>query len=85
MPEEIFALSVVAIIFVAAPAVFFHYITVWRNQKTLRPDDEKIMEDLWHAAKRMERRIEALEALIESEGRRPAPREPLDPDYRRDS
>lgn len=85
MPEEIFALAVIGIIFVAAPATFFHYITLWRKQKTLRPDDEKIMEDLWHSAKRMERRIEALEALIESEGRRPASRRPDDTDYRRDS
>ena len=54
----------------------FHYITLWRRQKTLQPDDERIMEDLWRSAKRMERRIETLEALIDGE----RPRDPRDDD-----
>lgn len=72
-------------IFVFMPWMVFHYITIWRNQKTLKPDDERIMEDLWRSAKRMEHRIQALEALIDSEGRSSAPRYSQDPDYRRDS
>jgi len=71
--------------FIALPWMFFHYITKWREQKTLKPDDEKIMEDLWRSAKRMERRIETLEALIESEGETRSARHPTETDYRRDS
>ncbi len=67
MPEEIFVLAIIAIIFIGAPATFFHYITMWRNQKTLRPGDERMLEDLWRSAKSMERRIETLEALIDQE------------------
>ena len=55
----------------------FHYITQWRKQKTLMPDDERIMEDLWRSAKAMERRIETLERLLEAgeaEEQRPPPR-----------
>lgn len=86
MQEEFFIVAIVAIIFIGAPAMLFHYITLWRGQKTLKPDDEKIMEDLWRSAKRMERRIEALEALIDSEGEARSPRQhPTDTDYRRDS
>lgn len=72
-------------IFVFLPWMFFHHITLWRGQKTLKPDDERIMEDLWRSAKRMEARIETLEALIQSEGENPSPRHPTDRDYRRDS
>lgn len=72
-------------VFVFLPWLLFHYITVWRGQKTLKPDDEKIMEDLWRSANRMERRIEALEALIDGEGGKRSPRHSTDPDYRRDS
>ena len=74
MEDGVIAIGVISVlsIFVFAPWLLFHYITVWRNQKTLKPDDEKIMEDLWRSAKRMERRIEALEALI-SEGRKAPP------------
>jgi len=87
MEDGVIAVSIITIlsIFVFAPWLLFHYITLWRNQKTLKPDDEKIMEDLWHSAKRMERRIETLEALIQSEGDKRSPSNPTDRDYRRDS
>lgn len=77
MPEEIMAVAIVGIIFVGFPAIMFHYITQWRKQKTLMPDDERIMEDLWRSAKAMERRIETLERLLEgsdAEEHRPPPR-----------
>lgn len=74
--------SVVAI-FIVFPGMVFHYITLWRKQKTLLPDDERMLEDLWRSAKRMERRIETLEALVDGEGgaRAAAPRRPRDPDF----
>lgn len=85
VPEAFFAIAIVAIIFIGAPAILFHYITIWRGQKTLKPDDERIMEDLWRSAKRMEHRIETLEALIQSEGETRSPHHPTDTDYRRDT
>lgn len=53
-------------IFVFLPLILFHYITLWRRQKTLQPDDERMLEDLWRSAKAMERRIETLESLLEA-------------------
>lgn len=60
--------GIVAIVclFVVLPAMVFHYITLWRKQKTLQPDDERMMEDLWRSAKAMERRIETLESLLDT-------------------
>ena len=39
--EEEFIIAIVAIgsIFIVLPAMIFHYITLWRKQKTLMPDD----------------------------------------------
>lgn len=73
MPDEIVAIVIVGILFVGFPGVLFHYITLWRKQKTLQPDDERMLEDLWRSARAMERRIESLEAIIDSEVER-APR-----------
>ena len=76
------AIIAIVSLFVVLPGMVFHYITLWRKQRSLMPDDEKMLEDLWRSAKRMERRIETLEALMEGEGAsretRPAPR---DTDY----
>ena len=48
-------------IFVFLPGLILHYITEWRKLKSLQPDDERMLEDLWRSAKRMERRIDTLE------------------------
>ena len=70
-------------IFIVFPGMVFHYITLWRKQKTLEPDDERMLEDLWRSAKAMERRIETLEKLVDTHPEDPATapgryRSPLD-------
>lgn len=65
-------------IFIVLPAMIFHYVTLWRRQKTLQPDDERMLEDLWRSAKAMERRIESLESLLEKT-EADAPRRPPRP------
>lgn len=77
---EDWLVPIIAIIvsMVVLPGMIFHYITQWRRQKTLMPDDERMMEDLWRSAKAMERRLETLEALIDS-SEADAPRRPPRP------
>jgi phage shock protein B len=77
------AIVVVAItgtvaLFIILPGMILHYVTLWRRQKTLQPDDERMLEDLWRSAKAMERRIETLEALLEK-NEADAPRRPPRP------
>lgn len=59
------ALTGTIVLFIVLPGMILHYVTMWRRQKTLLPDDERMLEDLWRSAKAMERRIESLEALLE--------------------
>ncbi len=67
--ENEFVVAIVAIgcVFIVFPALVFHYITLWRKQKTLLPDDERMLEDLWRSAKAMERRIETMEHLLDAQ------------------
>ena len=77
MDEMLIPLVAILALFVVLPGMVFHYITLWRRQKTLQPDDERMLEDLWRSAKAMERRIETLESLLEArnaETPRPPPR-----------
>ncbi len=73
-------IGIVAILalFVVLPGMMFHYITLWRRQKTLQPDDERMLEDLWRSAKAMERRIETLESLLEARDAQAHRRPPRD-------
>lgn len=61
-------MEVLAILFmvVVAPIwIIFHYGTKARAKNSLTPDDEKMLEDVWKSAKVMERRIDALESVLD--------------------
>ena len=78
--EAIVAIALVGTValFIILPGMILHYVTMWRRQKTLQPDDERMLEDLWRSAKAMERRIESLEALLDK-SEADAPRRPPRP------
>jgi len=65
--ETLMPVAIVALLFVAFPAVILHYIVKWRSSKGLSSDDERMLEDLWHSAQRMEKRIETLETILDHE------------------
>lgn len=62
-----FVVAIVAIIFVGMPAVFLHYRTELRKTKSISADDERLVDDLWRTAQRLERRVEALETILDKE------------------
>lgn len=80
MEEVLIPLIAIVSLFIVLPAMVFHHITKWRQQKTLMPDDERMMEDLWRSARAMERRIETLEALLDDQDER-HPRRSTRPSY----
>ncbi len=65
-----FIVAIIAILFIALPATIMHYITEWRKTKTLSADDERLVDDLWKSAQRLERRVEALETILDKEAPR---------------
>ena len=48
-------------------ALVLHYVTKWRESKGLSREDEKMLEDLWQDAQRMESRINTLETILDDE------------------
>jgi phage shock protein B len=60
-------LTAVAVIFVALVLpmwIVFHYVTRWRASRGLAAQDEKLLTDLWNAARRMEERLDNLERVL---------------------
>ena len=63
-------LFVALIVFVAVPAPLFillHFITKWKQSREITGGDEKMLEDLWILAQRLEERLEALETILDNE------------------
>jgi len=62
-----YIVAFVAIVVIGLPSMIVHYITELRKVKTVTPDDERLVEDLWRTAQRLERRVEALETILDKE------------------
>ena len=60
----LFVLGILALTIVAPLWIAFHYVTQWRSQRGLSPEDERMLADLWASAKRMEGRIANLEKIV---------------------
>lgn len=43
-----------------------HYITKWKQSRGLSSDDERMLEDMWQSATRMEERIQTLEEILDA-------------------
>ena len=63
-------LHVPLIIFLAVVAplwIIAHYVTSWKRAKSISANDEKLLEELYESAERMEARIQTLEKILDAE------------------
>ena len=63
-------LAIAVIVFIAVPAPLFiilHFITKWKQSREISGGDEKMLEDMWHLAQKLEERLESLETILDSE------------------
>lgn len=68
MFEEVFLpIMIVGMLFIGLPWLIFHYITKWKTQTTLTVPDEKLLEDLHEAARRLDDRICTIERIMSAE------------------
>ena len=62
--------EVVAILFVVVVlplVVVLHYVTKWKSSRVLSKDEERMLEELWDNAQKMESRINTLETILDDE------------------
>lgn len=71
MAENIMGMVLGAIailtLFVGLPWLVFHYITRWKTAATLTNEDEKLMEELYELARRLDERACTLERIMTAE------------------
>ena len=63
-------LTIAFIVFIAIPAPLFiilHFITKWKQSREISGGDEKMLEDMWLLAQRLEARLESLEEILDSD------------------
>ena len=63
------AIPFVAIVslFIGLPWLIFHYITKWKTAATLTSGDEKLLDELHEAARRLDDRLCTIERIMTAE------------------
>jgi phage shock protein B len=57
----------IVILFLGLPWMIFHYITKWKTAATLTSGDEKLLDDLHDAARRLDDRLCTIERIMTAE------------------
>jgi phage shock protein B len=66
-PGQITGMFVIFCIFVAPLWIIMHYSTKRRQAASLSREDEKMLQELWQLATRMESRVNTLETILDSQ------------------
>jgi phage shock protein B len=67
MGEFIGVMGVILAAVVAPLVVILHYVTKWKSSRTLSRDEQKMLEELWQDAQKMESRVNALETILDDQ------------------
>ena len=62
-------LEVILVLFVVLVmplAIIMHYVTKWKEAKGLSAEDERMLQELWDDAQRMQSRVNALETILDN-------------------
>jgi phage shock protein B len=67
MDEAIIPIAVIGILFIGLPWLILHYVTKWKQAKTLTVDDENLLDDLHDTARRLEERMMTIERIMSAD------------------
>lgn len=65
--DDIVAPLVIGILFIGLPWLVLHYITKWKSVATLPVEDERLLDDLYNLARRLEDRMHTVERLVQAD------------------
>ena len=67
MEDVLVPIVVVPAIFLGLPWLILHYVTKWKQAKTLTGEDEQLLDELYDTARRLENRLHTVERIISAD------------------
>ncbi len=64
MEDILVPIGVVGMLFIGMPWIILHYVTKWKQAKTLTGEDESLLDELHYTARRLEDRLHTIERII---------------------
>ena len=62
--EEIVTVVAIVTPIIGLPWLIMHYVTKWRQAPKITDEDEKLLDELYHFARRMEDRVQTVERIV---------------------
>ncbi len=67
MEEVVVPFIAIVTLFIGLPWLVFHYVTKWKTAATLTGSDEKLLDELHDAARRLDDRLCTIERIMTAE------------------
>jgi len=64
LDKIIIVLGIVGMAVIGLPWLIFHYITRWKTAATLTNSDERLLEEMYELARRMDERVGTVERIV---------------------
>ncbi len=64
MESFVLPIVIVGMLFIGFPWVIFHYVTKWKTAATITNEDENLLDELHHMARRLDDRMETIERIM---------------------
>lgn len=55
-------------LFIGLPWLVLHYVTKWKTSATITTDDERMFEELYDLAVKLDQRMDSIERIIAADG-----------------
>ncbi len=64
MEDVIVPVTLFVTLFVGAPWVLFHYVTKWKQAPKITDEDERLLDEMYNLARRLEERVNTVERIV---------------------
>ena len=67
MEDVLIPVVICSILFIGLPWLVFHYVTKWKTAATITGADEKLLDELYDLARRLDDRLCSIERIMTAE------------------
>lgn len=64
MEDILVPIFVCGILFIALPWLVFHYVTKWKTAPKMTNEDERLLDEMYNLARRLEDRVNTVERIV---------------------
>lgn len=64
MDEMLVPIVAITTLFIGLPWLIFHYVTKWKQAPRITEEDERLLDEMHHMARRLEERLQTIERIV---------------------